>query len=200
MNRIQRAANRQGDDTSATKRNTKFVKLQFFLIKCRHLQNSLALAMLALVVLSIVQAHPALAAIHLGSPNTAALSNGLVGYWTFDGPVTNWNTNTTADLSGQGNTGQMINMSTSSSPVAGKIGQVLKFDGSASYADLGNSTTLNPTSALTLSAWVKANSLGGSGAANWLIARDDGSLGRSFAFGVKGDGSKIGRASCRERV
>jgi hypothetical protein len=43
------------------------------------------------------------AAIHLGSPNTVSLTNGLVGYWPLDGFVTDWNTNTTADISGSNN-------------------------------------------------------------------------------------------------
>jgi hypothetical protein len=52
------------------------------------------------------------AVIHLGDPNTVALTNGLVGYWPLDGQVTDWNTNTTRDLSGQSNTGTLVSMST----------------------------------------------------------------------------------------
>jgi len=57
------------------------------------------------------------------------LKRGLVGWWTFDGKNTHWDTATTDDLSGNGNTGALISMSTSSTPIAGKIGQALKFDG-----------------------------------------------------------------------
>ena len=38
--------------------------------------------------------------------NTTTLSTGLVGYWPFDGNTTSWTTDTTQDLSGNGNTGQ----------------------------------------------------------------------------------------------
>ncbi len=65
-----------------------------------------------------------------GHSNTTAVSNGLVGYWTFDGGVTNWTTGTTQDVSGTGNTGSLSTMSTSSSPTVGKIGQAFTFNGS----------------------------------------------------------------------
>ena len=41
------------------------------------------------------------------------------------------------DMSGKGNTGSLIGMSTTTSETAGKIGQALNFDGSTSYADAG---------------------------------------------------------------
>jgi hypothetical protein len=37
----------------------------------------------------------------------AIISNGLVGYWTFDGGSIDWHTNTVADMSGNGNTAYM---------------------------------------------------------------------------------------------
>ena len=53
----------------------------------------------------------------------AQLRSGLVGHWTFDGgDVT---ANTTTDRSGQGNNGTR----TAVTPVVGKIGQAMKFDG-----------------------------------------------------------------------
>ena len=64
-------------------------------------------------------------AANVAHSNTVSLSNGLVGYWSLDGSQTNWTTGKTSDSSGQGNTGQLISMSTSTSPVAGKIGQAL---------------------------------------------------------------------------
>ena len=57
------------------------------------------------------------------TPNTVAISNGLIGYWPLDGAVTNWATGKTLDISGNGKTGTLLNMSTSTSPAAGKIGQ-----------------------------------------------------------------------------
>src|SRR5271166_3575658 len=69
------------------------------------------------------------ARILIGSPGTGSLSNGLVGYWTFDGAVTNWSTGQILDISGNNNTGSLIGMSTTTSPVAGKIAQALQFNG-----------------------------------------------------------------------
>ena len=114
---------------------------------------AMALFLPLISILPLLLPFTAQAAIHLGSPNTVSLSQGLVGYWPLDGPVTNWNTNTTADLSGNGNTGQLVSMSTSSSPTAGKIGQALKFDGSSSYISAGVITALSGLQKATMSAW-----------------------------------------------
>jgi hypothetical protein len=77
-----------------------------------------------------------------------------LGYWTFDGGSVDWRTNTVADMSGQGNTGSLISMSTSSSTVAGRIGQAMNFNGTTQYINVGNSSTLNPTSAITVAVWL----------------------------------------------
>src|SRR5262249_9038949 len=115
---------------------------------------SLFLASLAIVA-TVLLTLPAIteAAIHLGDPNTAFLTQGLVGYWPLDGAVTNWTSNTTQDLSGNANTGSLVSMSTSSSPVPGKIGQAMKFNGSNDITVSDNSS-LDPTS-VTVSAWIK---------------------------------------------
>jgi hypothetical protein len=79
------------------------------------------------------------------------------GYWTFDGQNTHWNTNTTEDLSGQGNTGTLVSMSTTSSPTRGKIGQALNFNGSTDYVN--NTTFIWPgnSTSTTISLWVKTS-------------------------------------------
>jgi len=92
---------------------------------------------------------------HSASGPNAPLSNGLVGYWTLDGSATNWRTNTTADLSGNSNTGTLVSMSTSTSPIAGKIGQALQFGTSPSGFEVAvNPSTLQP-STVTVSTWAK---------------------------------------------
>ncbi len=67
--------------------------------------------------------------------NPVSLSSGLVGYWTLDGSATNWNTGKTSDSSGNGNTGSLISMSTTTSPTAGKVGQGLSTGASAAGGD-----------------------------------------------------------------
>ncbi len=75
---------------------------------------------------------------HLGTANAghsnAIISNGLVGYWPFDGSATNWSNNTTRDMSGSGNTGFITSsvLGTTSAPTGGVIGQAFNFPASAS--------------------------------------------------------------------
>jgi hypothetical protein len=101
-----------------------------------------------------------LGAANVAHSNTVALSSGLVGYWNFDGGATHWNTGKVDDISGQNNTGQLINMSTTTSPTPGKIGQALKFNGSSSYVSVPDSTSLSLTSTFSFTAWVKPSVTG----------------------------------------
>jgi len=85
-----------------------------------------------------------------------SLTNGLVGYWTFDGE--NMISNV-ADSSGQGNHGYLTNF-TSTTTVPGVIGQALSFDGADDYVDVGlmgnfggNMATDKPS----ISYWVKTS-------------------------------------------
>lgn len=105
------------------------------------------------------------------SSNTSSMG-GLVGYWTFDGPKINWATGAVTDSSGQGNTGALVSMSTSSSPVAGKVGQALKFNGSSSYVSNGNASTFALSSG-TVSAWVKTSGCTGSGGYCGIIVKQN---------------------------
>ncbi len=109
---------------------------------------------IALCIL-IVFSRVADAAVTLAQPNTTSLSSGLAGYWPLDGELTNWRTGTTQDFSGNGNTGQLIGMSTSSSLVTGRVGQAFKFPGSNStYVDVPSITSSTYTSNFTVSVWV----------------------------------------------
>src|SRR5207302_5442879 len=71
------------------------------------------------------------------------------------GAVTNWTANTTQDLSGKGNTGALVSMSTTTSPVPGKIGQGINFTPTTTnpYIDMGNDTVLSGATAATWSFW-----------------------------------------------
>ncbi len=57
------------------------------------------------------------------------------------------------DTSGNGNTGTL----TGATYIAGKSGKGLKFVGNANVVDSGNSSTLNTSSGLTVSMWLKSN-------------------------------------------
>jgi hypothetical protein len=87
----------------------------------------------------------------------AGLNNGLVGYWPLDKRDTPWTSATAAttkDRSGNGNTGTLTNMSQATSPVTGKIGQALKFDGVDDYIDAGTSSSVKPSFPFSVSTWI----------------------------------------------
>lgn len=115
---------------------------------------------------------------------TGALTSGLVGYWTFDGADT---TSTTAtDRSGSSNTGTLTGGPT---VTTGKLGQALSFDGTDDYVSVSDATSLDLTTAITVSAWVYGRSWANS-EANFILAKIDFSAGehRSYQFQVETDG------------
>jgi hypothetical protein len=93
--------------------------------------------------------------------STNALNaSGLVGQWSFDGKNTNWTSSTTgtvADTSGNSNTGTLTSMSRATSPVTGKIGQALNFDGTSQYVGLGNPVSLQLAGSHTISTWFNSS-------------------------------------------
>jgi len=84
-------------------------------------------------------------------------ASSLVGHWTFDGIDMNWSTNKATDKSGNGKNGTMTNISTTTSPVKGKIGQALNFDGANDYVELG--TGLDMNGEMTISLWIKPDTV-----------------------------------------
>lgn len=95
----------------------------------------------------------------LGTANAAhsnvGISDGLIGYWTMDGSSIDWTKNQVSDMSGNGNTGQLQSMSTSTSPVPGKIGQGFRFFGLAgSGIDIGLNIPLDSNN-WTIHMWLK---------------------------------------------
>jgi len=84
-------------------------------------------------------------------------STGLVAFWPFDEGVGT----TTADASGNGHTGTLVN-----SPIW-TAGPLLDFDGSDDYVDVGTFDV--PGSALTLTAWFKSDNLANCGARDCRI-------------------------------
>jgi hypothetical protein len=93
---------------------------------------------------------------HINKTLTNYVRQALAGWWTFDGKETNATTST--DKSGNSNNATLTN-----GPVKtiGAIGQALSFDGVDDFLSVPHSDSLNVTSAVTLSAWVKPNSISG---------------------------------------
>jgi hypothetical protein len=97
-----------------------------------------------------------------GSTRNASMNalntNGLVGQWSFDGKDTAWTSGTTGtvtDTSGNSNTGTLTNMARATSPVLGKIGQALTFDGTNDYVTAGDIDAMDGLNRLTVSGWIK---------------------------------------------
>jgi hypothetical protein len=89
------------------------------------------------------------------------ISSGLVGYWKFD----EGSGNVTADSSGNGNNGILIN---SPAWVDGIYGKALSFNGVDQYVNITENTDLNPhTSNWTISAWVNIAQLTNNGNGNY---------------------------------
>ena len=87
---------------------------------------------------------------------TSGLASGLVGYWTFDGK--DILSGVMQDKSGNGNNGNLMNISSSTFYVAGRIGQAGNFDGTSDYVKSASSGVNTSAGAYnTVSFWMKWN-------------------------------------------
>ena len=90
-----------------------------------------------------------------GYPNESIVTDGLVlnlnagNTTSYSGSGTSW-----FDLSGNNNTGTLINGPTFNSANGGSI----VFDGTNDYGQIAHTTLLNPTLSMTLSAWINVSS------------------------------------------
>jgi hypothetical protein len=75
------------------------------------------------------------ASVLINRPMSLGLSNGLAGWWTFDGEDVSGSQTTPRlidDRSGKGNSGKYWNV-TGTPRAVGRIGQALSFDGATTY-------------------------------------------------------------------
>lgn len=132
---------------------------------------------------------------------SSGLSCGLVGYWTFDGKDIDRGTNTMIDRSGNGNTAKLENMSTTTSSIAGTVGQALRFDGINDAVNAGSGSSLDDIQlqgggGMTVSFWIrptsnasktiigKAPAAGGTG--RWSITKTSNTNPARLSFGKQG--------------
>jgi hypothetical protein len=87
--------------------------------------------------------------------NPARSANGLVGAWAFDEA----SGDSVLDASGRRNTGTIMG----ATRTEGQYGRGLEFDGEDDWVTVADSSSLDLTTGMTLSAWVKPAALG----ANW---------------------------------
>jgi len=119
----------------------------------RKLLTTSAFLLLACLLLSpcflLLSPSPA-HAMTLDTASSRALSNGLIGWWTFDGPT--MTTGAPKDMSGNGDPSLLDSFSPSTQLVPGVLGQAISLNGSTSF--FLASTSIIGASNFTASMWV----------------------------------------------
>jgi hypothetical protein len=106
------------------------------------------------------------------SQTCVAPPSGLVGWWQAEGNA--------KDITGTNN-GILVNGATFA---AGKVGQSFLFNGVNQYVTIPNAPALNPTSAVTLEAWINWASFGTSGALDFIVKDDPYGSDRQYMLGM----------------
>jgi hypothetical protein len=107
----------------------------------------------------------------INSSQNTRLTGGLLGLWSFNGADYDA-ASTTAEVLDRSGNNRNSNAINGPSQTAGKVGQALNFDGSDDY--IRTPSNFIGTSAATISAWVKARSVGpaGGGTFGRIISND----------------------------
>ncbi|MBI4010411.1 MAG: hypothetical protein HY361_04475 [Candidatus Aenigmarchaeota archaeon] len=115
--------------------------------------------------------------------------NSLVGYWKMD----EGSGSTTADSSGNANTGNLTNMNTTGNSTSGwnstdcKFGNCMQFDNIDDKINISDSPSLSPTSAVTISAWVRGSAFQNAGSTEPVVSKyKGGTADRSYELNVDG--------------
>lgn len=110
------------------------------------------------------------------------LTNGLVGYWTFDGRDINWSDTGTEvkDISGNGNHGDASGLTTTS-VTPGKLGQALSFNGTSDYITISNESNFDfgEGQSITVTGWFNRRNLASQHA---LFGKSEGSQKGIYMF------------------
>jgi hypothetical protein len=96
----------------------------------------------------------------INSSQQNRFTDGLVGYWSFNGSDISWANNIAYDRSGRNNNAVITSMSTTTSPVPGKSGQALSFDAVDDIVNAGSASSLDDLIPMSVSFWIKPNSAG----------------------------------------
>lgn len=88
---------------------------------------------------------------------TDEITSGRIGHWKLDEMAGT----STADASGTGNTGALGTSPNNPAWTTGRIGGALDFDGTNDVVNAGSGSTLDNLAAVTVSAWIRADALGG---------------------------------------
>ncbi len=120
-------------------------------------------------------------------PTTDALSQGLVGYWTMDGKDINWGTNILNDRSSQANIGTIVGASTTTTPIAGKIGQALNINSTPARVDMGDPVngSLDLSGDFSINIWTSSKGYLTRGSNyNYLLSKGTPNASGSAGYGI----------------
>jgi hypothetical protein len=95
---------------------------------------------------------------------------------------------TTVDRSGNGNTGTLTNMNQGTTPLAGKLGQALSFDGVNDKVSTANLSFASGQ--MSVSVWIKPNNLSSTSKIGIISQCGSGSTNKSFELKLRGEASK----------
>lgn len=125
----------------------------------------------------------------LGATNQRSLSDGLIGYWKMDESAANsctGGTNDSCDSSGNGF--DLAWQADATFSNTSKFGRALSLDGTGDDARVADNATLDLTTGITISTWVKANSLA---AYHRIVAKMDGSESTGYMMDATSGGGGI---------
>ena len=119
--------------------------------------------------------------VRLAGPSQQAVTNSLVGRWSFEQTAWTGAVNEVVDSSGLGNHGRAYN---GAAPVSGGVsGRAASFGTTNAYVEIPNSSSLQVAGNMTLSFWIKANNIG-----NNRLNPIDKNYGGEFALTIETDG------------
>lgn len=122
----------------------------------------------------------------INSGQNNRMTNGLVGLWSFNGSDIDWSKNIVYDRSGSNNNGTTTGMGTTTSPVAGKVGQALYFNGNNNLISVPDSPSVSVTGPITISFWFKTSTTAGGSRLFW---KRSGANNNSYDVLVSGAGA-----------
>ncbi len=98
-------------------------------------------------------------------------AGGLSGHWRLD----ETSGTTAADSSGKGNHGTLVGTTFATGSVSpGKLGNALQFNGSSRYITIPSASSLQPTGALTISAWINGTAWGSGTDVDAILRKGEG--------------------------
>ncbi|HRH22475.1 MAG TPA: LamG domain-containing protein [Candidatus Paceibacterota bacterium] len=137
----------------------------------------------------------------INSSQQNRFTDGLVGYWSFNGSDISWANNIAYDRSGRNSNAVITSMSTTTSPVPGKSGQALRFDAVDDIVNAGSASSLDDLIPMSVSFWIKPNSAG-EGNQSRVVAKNGniGVAGQWQITLVTGAGCLAGEASLTNAI